>query len=615
MVFKNLESSIRKNVSEEPSLYMAMCLIESLFKDIEGAAGTDLISVPQGNEMLPVKMTLIERKLLSIYDMNKGSFQRGTEKLAEKTKVLREQQVQLEKLGDISVELNEAKRQEAALSEQLSEALAQKKLVDELEARCKEHREKISSLEKIDPKKANEQLSELKLRLDELESERGTLTEQIGAYQQKIADLNQKNKELRESEVALKESFRVISNDCTETEASIRRTEESIQSFSGKKDGLVRRLEAAQKEQIAIEQEISEISGKISSYELSTLKPERDRLTKVKEQQAGLEQQTEDIQNQFQAAVSNVGRLNELLPKKRAQLEQKTAELQEKENLIAETNSKIQGIKEILSQKYEELNNCQAEYSRLSNSELPEADRLLQMQIDQNQECKNSIIEKQKEIEDLKKKNEEKEKKLFELNEEWKTENTTYQTLDAQVDDRDNSIRQLRENIEKLRNEDVKGKTIELEKQLQAENTDLQNAKEKKEQLKIQINAAETELEKENNTLSQLASKKTEFEEKMKTLQQIKCDLSSYTAEEYQKKIATLEEQITFLKKGENSIKSTMRLLQKSLQKQEWEDQETLLASLGDQLDSVNKYLSKIGAQLLECANIVHEGMNKRRPM
>ena len=58
-----------------------------------------------------------------------------------------------------------------------------------------------------------------------------------------------------------------------------------------------------------------------------------------------------------------------------------------------------------------------------------------------------------------------------------------------------------------------------------------------------------------------------------------------------------------------------MRLLQKSLQKQEWEDQETLLASLGDQLESVDKYLRKIGAQLLECANIVHEGMNKRRPM
>ena len=42
MRFEQLERSIRLNAGEKPSLYLAMCMIRSLFRDITAAAGSML---------------------------------------------------------------------------------------------------------------------------------------------------------------------------------------------------------------------------------------------------------------------------------------------------------------------------------------------------------------------------------------------------------------------------------------------------------------------------------------------------------------------------------------------------------------------------------------------
>ena len=46
MKFDRLQASILNNADQSPSLYMALCMAEALFADIESACGTDLSHCP-----------------------------------------------------------------------------------------------------------------------------------------------------------------------------------------------------------------------------------------------------------------------------------------------------------------------------------------------------------------------------------------------------------------------------------------------------------------------------------------------------------------------------------------------------------------------------------------
>ena len=50
MKFDRLNSSIALNAREAPSIYMTMCMIESLFRDVEDASGNELSHTELGDE-------------------------------------------------------------------------------------------------------------------------------------------------------------------------------------------------------------------------------------------------------------------------------------------------------------------------------------------------------------------------------------------------------------------------------------------------------------------------------------------------------------------------------------------------------------------------------------
>ena len=456
-------------------------------------------------------------------------------------------------------------------------------------------------------------------RVKELESERGVLTKQIRDSQQKIAELSQKNQELREAEATLKDNIHTLSEFCAEAETSIKVLKEDIQSHSARKASLMHQHDAAQNEFNTVVRDISEMNSRISSFETSTLNPEKAKLNSARAKQATLEQEAEQIRKQFQLAVSEVGKLNEALPQKRQQLEQKTEELQKKEELITKTNAQIQEIEERLTQKYEELADCQAEFSRLSSSELPSAESLLQNQKVQNQTIIAQIDARAKELEELRKLIEVDEGKLKELNERWKEKDTAYQTLVAQTRARDESINQLQKHIEELKGKNDEEKALQLKQQLQAEERALQAAEAERVRLQAQLSVALTASEEAKKTLRQLSEDKLKYETDRDALRKKMDELTPYTSKDYVEKSRRLEEQITFLQTSENNLKETMQLMMNVISKdgrhEEWEDRKMTLITFEDELDHLKKYISKIRVNLSECADSVNEGLTKRRPL
>ena len=90
MELKKLKNSIALNSNEKPSIYSAICMIETLFKDIKDESGVSIQNNPPGDEMLPTKLIWLCRAINEIYTANRTEFNRNTSKLDEKIKQLKE---------------------------------------------------------------------------------------------------------------------------------------------------------------------------------------------------------------------------------------------------------------------------------------------------------------------------------------------------------------------------------------------------------------------------------------------------------------------------------------------------------------------------------------------
>lgn len=132
MEFRRLENSIKLNQTEEPSIYMALCMVESLFKDIKDNTGKDISEIPAGDEMLPVKLVWMYRMVDNIYLKKSDTFTRSLEDLKKKREHLLEEKEQLEQAAK---QVTNEKNQYLEVQEQLTKC---RDRYEELERELKE---------------------------------------------------------------------------------------------------------------------------------------------------------------------------------------------------------------------------------------------------------------------------------------------------------------------------------------------------------------------------------------------------------------------------------------------------------------------------------------------
>ena len=74
MQFKRLKASLEHNAQAEPSIYTALCLMETLIYDIEQeSGGLTLDKCEAGDDTLPTKLTWLCRKI-SARRLSKNGF-------------------------------------------------------------------------------------------------------------------------------------------------------------------------------------------------------------------------------------------------------------------------------------------------------------------------------------------------------------------------------------------------------------------------------------------------------------------------------------------------------------------------------------------------------------
>ena len=211
MKCERLRNSIDNSSGESPSVYLALCLIENIFRDIKDESGRDISAIAVGDDSWPIKMALIYRTLEKIYRENKDDLVRGRQQLdslrSSSSSVIAEFESYEElyaKLSSLEQEVKEKREKLDFCNNRIENLVAESDQLDLKISEAKGIVDKLDEEKKIDEKKnllSRLETSRASLEKDreisrKLEQELIHLSDEIMNQDALISDYQKKKKEL-----------------------------------------------------------------------------------------------------------------------------------------------------------------------------------------------------------------------------------------------------------------------------------------------------------------------------------------------------------------------------------------------------------------------------------
>jgi len=216
MKFDRLRNSLEINSDEMPSVYLALCMIETVFRDIKDESGRDVSEIETGDENWALKLSLAYRTLNKIYKNNQDELNRVRKQLDELKQQADSYENDLDALTNIQTEVKrlkesveEAKGERDFYNSQKKDLLYQsgqleeeiKKLTDDItelqhEAVLADRKNQIDVLQarydslKIEKNKEQEELDKAKAEVLALENALIVLKSEADKQIEKKAELN-----------------------------------------------------------------------------------------------------------------------------------------------------------------------------------------------------------------------------------------------------------------------------------------------------------------------------------------------------------------------------------------------------------------------------------------
>lgn len=212
MKCERLRNSIDNSSGESPSVYLALCLIENIFRDIKDESGRDISAIAVGDDSWPIKMALIYRTLEKIYRENKDDLVRGRQQLdslrSSSSSVIAEFESYEElyaKLSSLEQEVKEKREKLDFCNNRIENLVTESDQLDLKISEAKGIVDKLDEEKKIDEKKnllSRLETSRASLEKDreisrKLEQELIHLSDEIMNQDALISDYRKKNSKLQ----------------------------------------------------------------------------------------------------------------------------------------------------------------------------------------------------------------------------------------------------------------------------------------------------------------------------------------------------------------------------------------------------------------------------------
>lgn len=420
MELKKLKNSISLYSDVPPSIFAAVCLVETLFRDIQDESGKSIQNNPVGDEMLPTKLVWLCRTLNNIYSENKSEFTRSIGSLEGKMTELRDVERELELVSGYSSKLETLKNRENNLRNRLEAAKENKQKCGVLEIECAELEKQLAELEAVDKDGLYERCASLTVRRDKLMAENNSYYENnIRPIEEEIATLDSDKIELDNKLGQLNKQKETIIFDIArvsgKAESAERKCEERKKELENKRQD----LEKSENELSEIDSELKVITEQLAQYNDEITEKKQNELPQAK-------QLLEQITNNHTALFEELERLKKEIAAVEEKLPETEKELAAKENVYTT-------LTESLKTKSSEIETLEKNIKELRGKTDEEKHKQYKLQLDGDRQRLESIIAECNALESDIKKEEEAIVKAVAQQTELKNRKAKYESTEEKI--------------------------------------------------------------------------------------------------------------------------------------------------------------------------------------
>lgn len=513
MKFERLESSIELNREEEPSIFMALCMVESLFRDIRDVSGKDISENPLGDEMLPVRLAWLDRVVYNIYARNRAEFVRGLDRVDKMETMLQAEREELERVAS-AAEILKAKEAEAkTLAAQLEAARKAQQTWDRLTQECAEKRSELQKLQAVDPARAQAELNSLTAQVETLQKQQQGILEKQAALRSSLQELTGQQTTAAETEKELLRQQAAQTAALEQQKAENQRLAEELRAQKAE-------LARLQAECTPLQAQAAQVQAQTEAFRAQQIAPQQAALQAaqqaVQEQQNQLRQLNEQLErakaerNQGTCCVAeltaDLEQTEQEVQAKQLQLEQQeralAAEKAAKDQLIGQYNGRMDTLS-ALQKETQKLRDDLKKSESFIAAARAEKTALLNARKDQQMEHQQKLAELEQNIQDLTRDNERLSQKVKEQEQERQQLDTAYQGLTAKQSANDAEIKNLEQRLQELQGKTDEEKNQRIKLQLKEAIETVERCRQEGEEAEKQLE----ELNGERNRLQEARKK------------------------------------------------------------------------------------------------------------
>ena len=602
MEFERLKASMINNEQEQPSLYMAICMVESLFMDIEAVTGRDLSACPVGDVKLPVKLIWLCKTIQAIYDHNSDELQRSRARLDQAIAGMHETRAELEKLADVSEQCARAEQEYAIVSDALAQARRRRNALETLEREISDAKQELSELPEIDSEEAAGELARLHGLIQQRKAAFSEQREKLSASESLLRELDfqvrSEGEALQEQQKKRQELLQKLQD--TEADISACRSEqasmhETLKQKRGEYDALMLEQETLGRK-IDAQREANE------SFRAAQLVPLRKTLDELLSADKGGRQEKERLLAELNEAKQDKSDRVLQLGSLQAELDEILAQLGGKKELIASAEAqKAQAEKEYAEQnrKLDAMQNAVDTLRKNKETVLT----MLQGETARRATLESELSELDAQLERLKAEIQRMDETLPEKEQQLQEANGKYEQLTAAYHLNSTELENRRAQIRELEDQTDKEKLATYLHQLERQKAELEGIRAETKEREIQIERGEQELKAAAARRDALRAEQQKHDDDLRALAQTLKELAPIAAPEFRQSAEQTADRLAQLRTIQKRLSAALAQIGEYLGTPDSIPASGLDAALSQRLQELKNGAEELQKALIQCAN------------
>lgn len=625
MKFDRLKASVTNNSDQQPSIYMALCMVESLFADMEDEWGGSFSQCPAGDERLTNKLLWLIRSVNGVYNNKSDDLQRNRTKLDTAMAKLQDLEKELAQHAKTADRLAEVQKDCTKLEAQLRQANEKKERYEQLVKQAAQLSAEIEELNKVDLAQVEQEIRTMKARREEaaaqakklrtaaeefrswelapVEMEVERLRSEIAGLQHQINQEEEKKQRCEEERNRQQDALYKLAEEKKQLQAEQQTMQMQLNNLKQANQKLEEELAEVEAAQEAAVRRATEIQQRIDSIRHTGLNPAEENVKDLEQVLTNLERDCGRMSREYQTSLERKNQLTQSIAKLKDEVDAMAKALKDTQERWQRLESDKKKLDDQRTSALKELDRLQASVENLERKEIPEAKELLSRETQRMQELT-------RELDDLKAEQIRLEEEIEKLNEQLpeqqinvKNKQAVYDSLTAVHTASSKQLETLEAQIAELRNKTDQEKLEIYRKQLEATSQQLQDMYDECRQLQENNKALVRRTEECEAERLRLESLKKKHEAGLQAVENMLRELDLVATEKFARDAKKIAQRLEQMEKVRKKLSATVSMMQEVLGYSPVEADAQLDDQLKTGLAELKKCTDQICEALCSCAN------------